>query len=170
MRSYRDTNASLQGRSPGSAVRFAVREVVENLNRQVASRATRAVNAIRNAELEVLTGERSGKRYTVPDTGRTDRKTGKRIRGSGVKYTASAPGEPPARRTGNLRLRWSGSVETSANSNGTEVIATLESEMPYAGYLENGVPSRNLKPRPFVDRIIEKAAPEIERIYEEPYT
>ena len=60
----------------------------------------RAVNAIRNAELEVLRGKRSGRVYRKPHTK--------------SHYTASAPGEPPARRTGNLRLNWNGTVESSA--------------------------------------------------------
>lgn len=40
----------------GASLRIAVDRVVENVGRQVVSRGTRAVNAIRNAELDVLKG------------------------------------------------------------------------------------------------------------------
>ena len=83
-------------------------------------------------------------------------------------YTASAPGEPPARRSGNLRLHWYGDVQTRAASKGTEVLAVLESGERYASVLENGTPK--MAPRPFVERIKTEAAPEIKKIYSEPYT
>ncbi len=140
--------------SPGQAVRAKVEEITADVNKQVLSRGTRAVNAMRNAELEVLQGQRGGRRYRLPHSSST--------------YQASAPGEPPARRTGNLRLHWNGNLRTEgAKGNGITVIAQLESGEKYAGYLENG--TSRMAPRPFVDRITEKAAPEIEKIYKEPY-
>ena len=72
MRLWKETNASLAGRSPGAAVRFAVDSAVQDINRQVASRGARVVQVLRNAEKEVLKGQRSGRIYTVPETGRTD--------------------------------------------------------------------------------------------------
>lgn len=144
-----------QGGSIGSAIRATVKGQVENVNRQVLSRGVRAVNALRNAELEVLKGQRSGKVYRKPHSKAT--------------YTASAPGEPPARRTGNLRLHWNGQVKSDKASNGgVSIIAELESQELYAGMLENGTPK--MAARPFVEEIKEKARPEIEKIYKEPYT
>ncbi len=141
--------------SAGRAVRAKVSEMTEDINRKALARGTRAVNALRNAELNVLKGERSGKRY--------------RKYPYKSMYTASAPGEPPARRTGNLRLHWNGQVKKGASSgNGVEVIAELESQESYAAELENG--TSNMAPRPFVEKIKEEAAPEIQRIYSEPYT
>jgi len=142
--------------SAGRIVRAKVSEMVADVNRQALSRGTRAVNILRNAELEVLKGQRSGRIYRKPHTQKAT-------------YTASAPGEPPARRTGNLRLHWNGQVKCEKASNGgTAVIAELESQEPYAGILEHG--SRRMAPRPFVERIREKAVPEIEKIYSKPYT
>lgn len=139
----------------GSALRIAVDQVVENVGRQAVSRGTRAVNAIRNAELDVLKGSRSGRVYKKPHSKAT--------------YKASAPGEPPARRTGALRLSWHGSVEGgSVGGGGTQITAALESEQRYSGYLENG--TSKMAPRPYKDKIIEKAAPEITAIYNEPYS
>lgn len=132
-------------------LKIAVDDTVKKVNREAASRGTRAVNAIRNAELEVLRGKRSGRVYRKPHTK--------------SHYTASAPGEPPARRTGNLRLNWNGTVESSSAGSGLRVAAVLESQERYSTYLE----TRRMAPRPFKQPISEKAMPEIERIYHEKY-
>lgn len=134
-------------------LKIAVDDTVKKVNREAASRGMRAVNAIRNAELEVLSGKRSGRVYRKPHTK--------------SHYTASAPGEPPARRTGNLRLNWNGTVESSSTGSGLRVTAVLESQERYSIYLENG--TRRMAPRPFKQPISEKAMPEIERIYHEKY-
>lgn len=134
-------------------LKVAVDDTVKKVNREAASRGMRAVNAIRNAELEVLRGKRSGRVYRKPHTK--------------SHYTASAPGEPPARRTGNLRLNWNGTVESSSTGSGLRVTAVLESQERYSIYLENG--TRRMAPRPFKQPISEKAMPEIERIYHEKY-
>ena len=134
-------------------LKITVDDTVKKVNREAASRGTRAVNAIRNAELEVLRGKRSGRVYRKPHTK--------------SHYTASAPGEPPARRTGNLRLNWNGTVESSSTGSGLRVTAVLESQERYSTYLENG--TRRMAPRPFKQPISEKAMPEIERIYHEKY-
>jgi len=134
-------------------LKIAVDDTIKKVNREAASRGMRAVNAIRNAELEVLSGKRSGRVYRKPHTK--------------SHYTASAPGEPPARRTGNLRLNWNGTVESSSTGSGLRVTAVLESQERYSTYLENG--TRRMAPRPFKQPISEKAMPEIERIYHEKY-
>lgn len=134
-------------------LKIAVDDTVKKVNREAASRGMRAVNAIRNAELEVLSGKRSGRVYRKPHTK--------------SHYTASAPREPPARRTGNLRLNWNGTVESSSTGSGLRVTAVLESQERYSTYLENG--TRRMAPRPFKQPISEKAMPEIERIYHEKY-
>ena len=142
-------------KSAGRVVRAKVSEMTKKINRQVLSRGTRAVNALRTAELNVLKGQRRGKRYR-----KYPYKTW---------YTASAPGEAPARRTGNLRMHWNGRVKTGrAAKGGMQVIAELESQEKYAAILEKG--RSNMAPRPFVEKIREEAAPEIEKIYSEPYT
>lgn len=162
----------------GTPLRIKVSEMRGNINRQVRSRAVRAVNVMRTAEKEVLKGQRSGRVYRVPGTyGKATKATrklaekyGHKLRG-GQLYRASAPGEAPAQRTGALRLHWNGDVEERNTSNGTEVIAILESGEKYAGILESGTnDGTTLKPRPFGNKIKEKAAPEIRKIYSEPYT
>lgn len=49
---------------------------------------------------------RTGREYRVPGTGIIDEVTGKIKRGTGTMYTASAPGEPPAIRTGEYANAW----------------------------------------------------------------
>ena len=96
-------------------IRVEVDKITKSIGRQVVSRGYRAVNAIRNAELEVLNGKGGGT------------------------YVASAPGQPPARRSGALRQAWSGRVEEGASGGGsTSIVAVLQSDMFYAEYLENG--------------------------------
>ena len=142
--------------SPGTAIRATIKGQVEELNRKVLSRGVRAVNAMRNAELEVLKGQRSGRKYRKPET-------------KSARYTASAPGEAPARRSGNLRMHWNGQVKSAGKSTGgIQIIAELESQEKYAGYLDKG--TGKMAARPFVERIKEKAMPEIKKIYQEPYT
>jgi len=142
-------------REASAALHIAVDRVVQNVGNQVVSRGTRAVNAIRNAELDVLKGSRSGKVYKKPFSRAT--------------YRASAPGEPPARRTGALRLNWNGAVRGGITSgNEVKITAELQSNQDYSGYLEEGTP--HMEARPYKDKIIEKATPEIEAIYSEPYS
>jgi hypothetical protein len=138
----------------GAAIQEKIERKVESVSSQAVSRGTQAVNALRNAELEVLKGQRRGKVYRKPH--------------SKASYTASAPGEPPARRTGNLRLHWNGKViKERTSGGGLNITAQLESQEPYAGILEHG--SRRMAPRPFVERIKQKAMPKIKRIYSRPY-
>ena len=74
---------------------------LKGVQKEVSQRAYRASNELRNAELYVLHGQRSGKKYRVPGTRR--------------KYTASAPGESPAVRTGVFRLSWGTHVHVEKN-------------------------------------------------------
>lgn len=172
MRVYVDTKAV---NSAGKTVRVTVSDTVKEINRKAKSRGRSAVNALQNAERHVLGEQGSGRVYRVPGThGRASKLTrelskdyGHKLRG-GKLYRASAPGEPPARRTGNLRLHWNGQAASVITVGGIKIIAQLESQEPYVGYLENG--TSKMAARPFVEKIKEEALPEIRKIYGEPYT
>lgn len=66
-----------------------VAKKVTAIGQEMKSRATRGSMALKNAELQVLRGQRGGRSYK------------KSFKNSS--YTASAPGEPPAVRSGKLR-------------------------------------------------------------------
>jgi hypothetical protein len=84
--------------SAGSAIRATVKGQVAKINRQVVARGVRAVNAMRNAELEVLKGQRSGRTYRSQTAQQSDlhsfgtrRTTGKTYRKS--PYALEWPGK-----------------------------------------------------------------------------
>lgn len=121
------------------------------------------VQYLRNAELKVLSGQRSGRRYNVPGTGRV--KYYKRTHKAAITYrtyAASAPGEPPAVRTGTLRTSWQPVVKDLPD--GVHLrLNTSQNGRKYPGYLENG--TGKMAPRPYVKRIQEMAEPQIRRAY-----
>ena len=155
-------------------VKGRLMEIVEDINKEVqnqmGSRAYRASNELRNSALVVLRGQRSGRRYKVPGTYRRqrDKTDGKMKRGR--YYTASAPGEPPAVRTGAFRMSWQPSAHVVFGS----YISRIESDTRTdngkynLGELLEGGTSR-MAPRPFEESIVEKAKNKIQRIYNEPY-
>ena len=140
---------------PGDAVKKAAQEKFDDIDKQVLSRAVRVTNALRNSALKVLSGTRSGKVYKRPGS-------------RNATYRASAPGEPPAVRTGMLRQNWNPFTAIESGDKGSTILAGIESGEKYAGYLENG--TSRMAPRPYVDLIKEDTKPEIERIFGEPYT
>lgn len=144
----------------------------EHIKHQMRGRAYRAANELRNASLLVLRGQRTGRRYKVPGTYRLqkDKTTGKKRHGR--YYTASAPGEPPANRTGTFRNSWQAS-STGSDATGvyksiiTSDVRTDNGKHNLGDILENG--TNRMAPRPFEEPIIKKAMPKIRKIYSEPY-
>lgn len=129
----------------------AIKDAVEDIRGQVAKRTYQAANELRNSALTVLRGKGGGRRYRVPGTKRY--------------YTASAPGDVPAVRTGAFRLSW----QPSAHSLFGSYISRITSSIFYAGWLENGTPGGQMAPRPHHEKILEHAKPKIIRIYSAPY-
>ncbi len=134
------------------------RRKVEIIRAELPNRAYRAANALRNAELDVLAKQagHGGRRYRVPGTRKY--------------YTASAPGEVPAVRTGQFRLSW----RPKAQSDGDTHRSMIESTYRVSSYvlgdiLENGTPGGKMAPRPHQERILKKAKKAVKRIYEEDY-
>ena len=128
----------------GSIIEIA-EECVTEIKNQLPSRAHRSANVLRNSALEVLRGQRSGRMYG--------------------NHQASAPGEPPASKSGHLRISW----EPHTYIEGNVYKSCIESPLGYAELLENGTPGGQMAPRPHHDRIKEDALPKIIRIYDEPY-
>ena len=116
------------------------------INRQVLSRARRGTNILRNSAMTVLGQDGSGRRY----------RNG---------HVASAPGQPPAPDTGNLRRNWREQSFAQANGlgRGVDIRLRITGDVPYAKYLEFG--TRKMAARPFREKIRSKARPEIESLF-----
>lgn len=137
-------------------ITVVVEQMTDSIRSQMEARSFQAANELRNASLLVLRGQRGGRRYRVPGTKRY--------------YTASAPGEPPAVRTGVFRMSW----QPSAHSTGDVFVSKVESTVRtnngryiLGELLEHG--TSRMAPRPHHDKIREKAMPDIVRIYSQPY-
>ena len=182
--------------------------IAEKISSGMKSRGMKAANELRNASQLVLRGQRSGRKYNVPGTGRVryykrntepvglvyhtrnskNYKAGtatliyKHKKGTATityrKYTASAPGEPPAVRTGTFRNSWQSKQkitnDVSLGNKGVSVRSYIESaartdnrKYNLGSILEDG--TSRMAPRPYAEKIQKKALPKIKKIYKEPY-
>lgn len=135
-----------------------IQEKLQSIKQQMESRAYKGANELRNASLLVLRGQRSGREYRVPGTKKH--------------YTASAPGEPPAVRTGVFRLSWKPTAQVVMGSYFSRIesdVRTTNGRYTLGQILEEGTPGGKIKPRPHHDKITKKAEPKIRRIYDQPY-
>lgn len=148
----------------------AIEDVVNGIRKQVQRRTYLAANELRNSALIVLRGQRHGRRYKVPGTYRRQRdKTDGKMK-NGRYYTASAPGEPPAVRTGNFRRSWQPDVSASGDLYNARIesdLRTDDGKHLLGEVLEDG--TRRMAPRPYIERTLEHAEKKIVRIYSEPY-
>ena len=126
-------------------LRVEVNAIVQEMNQNAQSRARRGVNLLRNAALEVLGQDGSGRRYG--------------------RHIASAPGQPPAPDKGNLRRNWRQAVIGYPNGKGLGITIKMQitSDVKYAMFLEKG--TRKMAARPFKERIKTKARPPIEALF-----
>ena len=131
-----------------------VKKVLTTVTTSAKSRGYRAANELRNAALNVLRGQRSGRIYRKPHTKRAT-------------YTASAPGEPPAVRSGTLRRSWKPRAQSEKDGSDTIILPAIWTDVKYAPILEDG--SSHIAPRPYKDAIVALAEPKIKAIFSEPY-
>jgi hypothetical protein len=102
------------------------------------------IKPIIEADLKLL-HEIMVEEFNAPKHGRQYRRPG------GTRYTASAPGEPPAIRTGTLERSIS---EPIIHESSTSVVGEIEIDAPYADDLEYG--RTRVAARPFVEPAIEE--------------
>ena len=119
-------------------------ELMKSLDQTAPKRMMEATNEVRNKVLETLSGGRSGRTYLVPGTRRS--------------YTASAPGQPPATATSELRQ----SVKSSIEGKGRSVLGKVKAEAKHALPLEFG--TKNMAARPFMKPSFDKSLDAIRRI------
>lgn len=133
-------------------------EVIEQVERGSKANLTAAAMIWHAGVLRELRGNRSGKTYFVPGTGGVSKQpvtvnvtsprykissyTRMQNKRNGVKYKASAPGEAPASRTGDLRTSYIYRVRNNYAEVGTP--------LKYAIALEKG--TRKMAPRPHLGR------------------
>lgn len=155
------TNQQSTGKAWGNASQVigkTIATTLKGVQKEVSQRAYRASNELRNASLYVLRGKRSGRMYRVPNTGK--------------KYRASAPGEPPAVRTGAFRLSWGTHVHVEKKGVHFRAVSSIESKERAGGkllgeMLENG--TVKIQPRPYKKKVVDKALPKVKEIYKKPF-
>lgn len=108
-------------------------------------RMLESVIAVRNTVLETLAGSRRGRTYRVPGTRRT--------------YTASAPGQPPAVATAELRQ----SIKGTVKGEGKEMVGTVGTDKIQGLMTEFG--TRNMAARPWLRVSLEKTQSKLKGIW-----
>lgn len=138
--------------SPAEGARqleIEVKGIILEINANARDRASRGVNLLRNAALEVLGQNGSGRVY----------KRGGRVQ------VASVAGSPPAPDFGNLRKNWRQAVMAYPNGKGlgVRIHMKITSDMFYQPFLEHG--TRKMAARPHMERIKTKARPQITALF-----
>lgn len=157
-------------------IQTPVMQILTQVEHEAVSRSFRGSNEIRSAALIVLRGRRSGRRYRVPYTGpaRAVGANGKTRKRKPRYYTASAPGEAPANRTGTYRNSYTPTPSYKKQGGVMTVYAGISSNYRVNGkllgdILDRGTRDGRIAPRPHRQKIIDKAKPAIDRIFSEPY-
>lgn len=145
-----------------NSLTITVSRITDQITDKMKSRGTRACNELVTAKNNVLRGQRSGRKYRKPNTN--------------AFYTASAPGEPPAVRTGQYRREWNEKTYATGGVGSLTVHAEIESTVRTDGgrynlgtLLEEGSDGGKIAPRPHKDKIIEEAKPKVLAIFNESY-
>ena len=147
-----------------------VNDITDSIQLQMERRAFLAANELHKASQLVLRGQRSGRRYKIPGTFRRQRDKPDGKMKNGRYYTASAPGQPPAVRTGAFRMSWRPTSRTVFGSYISRIessITTDNGQYNLGTILEEG--TSRMEPRPYQEKVLEKASGPILKIYNEPY-
>jgi len=123
-----------------------------------------AILVERQAKL-MMKEPKTGRLYRIYSKGR------KKVRGGRLKagirrlHRASAPGEPPAVLTGTL---WKSITHEGAKKQLKKgyFVSRVGSNIKYSFYLELG--TINIKKRPWLKPALERAAPDIRKLFEKP--
>ena len=118
--------------------------ILPKLESVATQRMTAAANEVRNETIKTLSGNRTGRTYKVP--------------GTQVTYTASAPGEPPAVQTGQLR----NSIRDNVYSEGKSVKGEVGTELMKGLWLEKG--TSKMAPRPWLEPSFNKSLERVKEI------
>ena len=127
---------------------FHTEKVVKAIEDTAGKRMAEAVIAVHKTVLETLSGQRSGRTYYVPGTRTT--------------YTASAPGQPPAKATAEL----SKNIKFSVKSEGKVITGMVGTDKIQGLMTEFGTKTGHspMLPRPWLRPSFEKALPKVKSI------
>ena len=120
-------------------------EVKRKVSDTAAKRAFEAANKVKSNWVRKLSGEGSGREYTIPGTNTT--------------YTASAPGNPPATMLGDLRQ----SAKLQVFEEGKNYGYAVGSALKKAVWLEKG--TSQMLPRPSLKPAAKETEREIGRLF-----
>lgn len=123
---------------------FHTKEVTNAIEDAASKKMAEATQAVRTQVLETLSGSRSGRTYYVPGTRRT--------------YTASAPGQPPATATAELRQ----SIKVAVESDGKKVTGAVGTDKIQGLMTEFG--TVRMAARPWLRISFEKVMPKVKSI------
>jgi len=135
-------------------------KAVRAMNDVAAQRMLAAVIEVKNETQVTLSGERHGKRYKVPTTGKRQG-SGRSKAGTGKWYTASKPGEAPANRLGGLRS----SIKYKIQNIGRKLTGDVGTKLEYGRVLEYGNRKGTLSARPWLRKSFESAEGRIVTIW-----
>lgn len=131
-----------------NALKIEVRRTVQEINAKALSFGDRALNIMRNVELEVLGKDGSGRLYK---------------RGKKSFHVASAPGESPSPDTGTLRRNWRQQKLATGGAGSLRIILRMKSGVGYAKYLDPG--TRYIAQRPIKKPIEDKSRPQVAALF-----
>jgi hypothetical protein len=146
-----------------------VKEFNEQLEKKLEDQLKVASFIIHGQVLRDLAGQKSGFEYPVPGTGKVvdmektlpnGRKFYYRKLVGATMYTASAPGEAPAVRTGDLRTDYKAKVV----GRGMKAEGQVGSNLEYAPWLEKG--TANMHPRPHLLPAMKKSKSKVLKAFE----
>jgi len=138
-------------------MKFHTKEVIRSIEQAAAQRMEEAVIHVREVTIDTLGQPGTGRVYThyfwSDASGRL-----RRGRERGKPHQASAPGEPPAVDTGELRQ----SVRWTIEGSGTEVTGTVGTKKKHGKMLEFG--TTKIKARPWLHPSFLKSLDKVKQI------
>jgi hypothetical protein len=140
-------------------------KIVKELDKEFEKAVKKSVIKVHSHLIrKILRGKRSGNRYMVPATDKKSLKGTSPGEGKKPKkpkfYTASAPGEAPAVRLGDLRT----SYRYVVKKRGMAAEGYVGTPLKYGYWLEKG--TARMAKRPHLQRAFEESRPEWEKLFE----
>jgi hypothetical protein len=144
-------------------------DLMKEFEKKCEEAITKGAFLVHGEVVETLSGKRSGFKYPVPGTGKVVNKEKELANGrvfhyrkleGATYYRASAPGEPPAVRLGDLRTDYKAKV----TGQGSKAVGLVGSRLDYSVYLEKG--TSDMHPRPHLKPSFQAMEEEVQKLFE----